>query len=357
MFTSILESWGLGAAGGGLALGLRSLGAAFTAFALVLLFGGRFIAHLGSRRVLDTAVKGDSARLDDLHAHKSSTPTLGGVLILGGFTGAVILWARVLDEVVVVLLLHTLALGAVGLADDLRKLKTRKGISARAKLLSQVSISLLVGLYLWLESAGGAETSISWPTSAGVFLPLGILFVPWVSLVATSTSNAVNLSDGLDGLAIGVSVIAALPLCVFAFAASGVSGFAPASPRAAETGVVLASFIGSGLGFFWFNCHPARIFMGDTGSLAIGGLLGLSAVILKEEVLFFVAGGVLVAEALSVILQVGSFKLRGKRIFLIAPIHHHFQFKGWGETTVTTRFWILGVLCAIASTCLFALRA
>lgn len=334
----------------------RSLLAGLTALGIVLAFGRPFIRYLGRRQVLDAQSKGDSVRLDDLHAHKASTPTLGGVLIVAGTFGATILWAR-LDRTSVILLLgYATALALLGFLDDTKKLRTRKkGMSARGKLRCQLAISAAIGAILYLHPIPVTFPSDPSADATSLFVPLldhaprlGVLFILLVVLVTTGSSNAVNLTDGLDGLATGVSILAALPLIALTLAPGGAEGL-PLAAGGAEVAVFLSALVGACLGFLWFNGHPAQIFMGDTGSLPIGGSLGLAAVLLKLELVLLVAGGVLVAEALSVLLQVSSFKLTRKRIFLIAPLHHHFQFKGWPETKVTLRFWIAGAVLAWVS--------
>ena len=234
--------------------------------------------------------------------------------------------------------------------------KGRKGVSARFKLAVQLALGVGLGSYLYLQPLH-LEPEIAHglfvPLGDQIYVPLGIGFVALCALVVAGSSNAVNLTDGLDGLAMGCAVLVALPLAVIAFLTSDPAASAgmglPHIVEAGELAVLSAGLVGAGLGFLWFNCHPAQIFMGDTGALPLGGTLGLLAVMLKQELLFVIVGGVFVLETVSVILQVGSFKLRGKRIFLIAPLHHHFQFKGWTETKVTVRFWMASALLATLS--------
>ena len=335
----------------------RAALAALTAFAVVLAAGRWLIPFLRAKQFLETSEKGDSSRLDELHAHKRNTPTLGGLLILLGTVAGTLPWARWGDRLVLLLLAYTLSLGVLGLLDDLTKLRTgRKGLSARRKLAAQLVLSAAAASYLFafpVEAArppadGPIGTALWIPLSGGVLCDLGWLFPAFAVLVCVATSNAVNLTDGLDGLAAGSSVIVGLALAAPALV---VGGGAPGGMGVAgglEVAVFLCALAGAGLAFLWFNCHPARVFMGDTGALALGGALGLAAVVLKEEFLLLFAGGVLVAETLSVLLQVASFKLFRKRVFLIAPLHHHFQFKGWPETRITTRFWIAGAVLAVA---------
>lgn len=335
--------------------------AAGTAFLLVLASGRPLIRLLAGRKILDRSEKGDSDRLDALHTAKSATPTLGGVLLLGAAVGSTLFWANLREPALLLLLGCVLALGVVGFVDDLRKLRTKKGLTARVKFRLQLLIGLLAGvcLYLWPIGARatpeGVElgTALSFPPFWRGSLELGPFHVIFVALVMTGASNAVNITDGLDGLAAGTSLLVAGALLVVSIVVGSAdlsAAFAvPHVPAAGAITVFLGALVGGGLGFLWFNCHPAQIFMGDTGALALGGALGLAAVLLKQELLLVLVGGVLVVEALSVILQVASFKLRRKRIFLIAPLHHHFQFKGWPETKVTARFWIAGAVLALVS--------
>jgi phospho-N-acetylmuramoyl-pentapeptide-transferase len=339
--------------------GARTAAAALTALAVVLACGSPWIRLLRGRSILERPERGDSERLDKLHASKKHTPTLGGVLWFSGTVLATVLWARLDDPAVTALLLCVGALAAIGFADDWKKLRTGKGISARWKFRCQILASCLVGAYVYahplvvtLPDGTVAESSALFlPFSRGYFLPLGMGCIAWTAAVITSTSNAVNLTDGLDGLAAGSSLIVAAAYTVLALAAGSAAAGAhlqlPHVAGAAEVAVFLGALLGGGLGFLWFNRHPARIFMGDTGSLPLGGTLGLSAVLVKQELLLLIVGGVLVAEAMSVVLQVLSFKLRRKRIFLIAPLHHHFQFKGWPERKITRRFWLAGAVLAL----------
>jgi phospho-N-acetylmuramoyl-pentapeptide-transferase len=343
----------------------RSLLAIVSSLLFVLLFGPWFIRFLAARRVLERSKKGDSERLDEMHAHKANTPTLGGVMVFAGATLSILAWARLESRLVLLFLGYVLPLLCLGFLDDWKKLRTgRKGISARAKFLAQAALSLLVGAYLYsfpLEvrlplasgdpaPAGSPGTCLFLPGSADLHLQLGAGFILLVALVTTGASNAVNLTDGLDGLAAGLCTLVGGTLLLVTLL-SDLEG-SPGSPLVLggeEVAVCLAALVGGGAGFLWFNRHPARIFMGDTGSLPWGGALGLAAVLLKQELLLLVAGGVLVLEALSVILQVASYKLRRKRVFLCAPLHHHFQFKGWPEGKVTAVFWTAGALLAAFS--------
>lgn len=360
----LLEAlFGADAIGGPWSAGLRAALSLVLAFAVSIGFGRIFIAYQRRKQRLENTVRGDSKRLDALHLHKSSTPTMGGVIIFVASSLPSLLLVGSFGAPVLLLVGIGGALGAIGFADDWIKLRApkKKGLSPRRKLLAQFCIGAVAGaavLLLPVEVYESGRQSVIgealvFPWSASWVLPLGFLFVPWVALVVTATSNAVNLTDGLDGLATGCSILVAATLTVLALvlgdsSASGALGFSYI-PAAGEVAVWGASMCGACLGFLWFNCHPAEIFMGDTGSLPLGGTLGLMGVLLRHELLLLVLGGVLVAEALSVILQIISFRVFGRRIFRIAPLHHHFQFLGWTETRVTTRFWIAAAACAAIS--------
>jgi len=336
---------------------VRALGAGLTSMALVLVAGRWFIDSLRRWQVLERSQRGDSERLDLLHAGKSSTPTMGGILVCGSVALSTAAWARLHDRLVLLLLGYLLALGLLGFVDDLTKLRRRKGLSARAKLAVEVLISLALGVYLYFDPpqvSSSASTALFLPFFKHLCLDLGPAYVLLVICVTTGSANAVNLADGLDGLAAGLSLLVAAALlalaCICGLEGSGSATSSIAGVKeSGEVAVFLGALLGAGLGFLWFNCHPAEIFLGDTGALPLGGSLGLAAVLLKQEAMLLLVGGVLVAETLSVMLQVLSFKLRGKRIFLIAPLHHHFQFKGWPETKVTLRFWLAGALFALCS--------
>ncbi len=334
---------------------VRDVLAALTALAVAIVFGERFVRFQQRRRALERTVRGDSAQLDELHRAKSSTPTMGGVIFLVGIVMSTLCWASPGSRAVWMLLGVTVALAALGFVDDQLKLSGRRsgGVPARLKLASQVALGLCVGLWLFLDpltvdAALGSALVLPVVKTA---VPLGVLSIAFVALVTAGASNAVNLTDGLDGLAIGCAILTGVPLAIAALLcgdATLAGRFAMAHvPEGAEISVFASALVGAGLGFLRFNRHPARIFMGDTGALALGGALGLIAVLTKKELFLLVAGGVFVVETLSVILQVASFKLRGKRIFLIAPLHHHFQFKGLREAEVTRRFWAAGAILAL----------
>jgi phospho-N-acetylmuramoyl-pentapeptide-transferase len=303
-------------------------------------------------------IKSDSELLRRLHDHKQATPTMGGLFVIGGWLAGLAAFGDWTNRYVQVAVLLAIGLAVVGVIDDLAKLLgERNGLSPRAKLLGQSVVSLAAA---WLVY----EQHRSTPGALDLALPglgsvsLGAWFLPLAVLVIVGSSNAVNLTDGLDGLAGGCLAFstAAMALTAYAGGHAGLAEYLGVAriPHASEMLIVAGSMLGGVLGFLWFNCHPAQVFLGDTGSLPLGGLLGLLAVVARQELLLLVVGGVFVAEALSVILQVAGFRATGKRIFRCAPLHHHFEFSGWPETRIVTRFWIASALCAMLG--MFALR-
>jgi len=328
----------------------RAAFAAMAGFTLALLLGPRLIGWLRDR--FPEPVKSDSPHLRRLHQDKRSTPTMGGLFLVAGLVAAVLAFGDLRNGYLQAALLLTLGLAAVGAIDDLAKLRgPSNGISARAKLLGQLIVATAAALLVYrqhLVVPDALEIRLPGP---GVSFPLGYWFVPLAVVVIVGASNAVNLADGLDGLAGGCLIFAASAMALVAYA-GGHAGLAeylglPRIPGAGEMTVLAGAMIGGLLGFLWFNCHPAQVFMGDTGSLPLGGLLGLLAVVSRHELLLLVVGGVFVVEALSVIVQVAHYKWRRRRVFLCAPLHHHFQFRGWPETRIVVRFWIASALCAL----------
>jgi len=325
--------------------------AAISAFLISLIFGPALIKKLRELKIGEHINKADSLRLDELHRHKENTPTMGGILILLAVFSSVFLWADILNKHIILVSLVTLWLGLTGFMDDyLKQIKKKpKGLTATAKLTSQIILGLVLGIILF--SSLDSNTQIDIPFFKNMSLDLGIFYILFVTLVITGSSNAVNLTDGLDGLAIGTVIMVALAFSVLSYV-SGHIKFSeylliPYIRGSGELTVFCASIFGAGLGFLWFNCYPASIFMGDVGSLALGGALGAVAVLIKKELLLIFVGGIFVLEALSVILQILSFRLTKKRIFKIAPLHHHFQFLGWPESKVIVRFWIVAILLAL----------
>ncbi len=329
----------------------RAAGAAVTAFLISLVLGPVLIKRLKALKVGEKINKNDSVRLDELHKHKKDTPTMGGILILAAIMFSTLLWADLFNKYIIIVLGSTLWLGITGFIDDyLKQVKKKaKGLPAIAKFASQVILGLVIGTILLLDPSHSTKLDV--PFLKNITFNLDGLFIVFVILVISGTSNAVNLTDGLDGLAIGIVVMVAIAFSVLSYV-SGNFKFSeylliPYIKGSGELAVFCASILGAGLGFLWFNCYPASIFMGDVGSLALGGALGTVALIIRKEMLLVIVGGVFVLEALSVIIQVGAFRLTKKRVFKIAPLHHHFQFSGWPESKVIVRFWILASLFAL----------
>lgn len=329
---------------------LRGSLAALVSFVLALILGPWLIAWLAGR--FREPIKGDSEKLCELQKAKQFTPTMGGLFLVAGLIAGVLAFGDLGNRYLLAALVVTVGLGAVGAIDDLVKLFGRKnGISARSKLFGQLAVTFAASWMLYGQLASVPDGLRFHIPLTGLSFSLGLWFVPWAMVVMVGASNAVNLTDGLDGLAGGCLIFATAAMALLAYA-SGHAELAsylqlPRIPGAGELTVLAGAMIGGVLGFLWFNCHPAQVFMGDTGSLPLGGLLGLVAAATRQELLLVIIGGVFVAEALSVILQVGYYKWRRRRIFLCAPLHHHFQFKGWPETRIVVRFWIASALCAL----------
>ncbi len=335
---------------------LRGLIAAVLALAFSLLFGPALIRRLRSGQFGQPVSQYAPAS----HAVKTGTPTMGGLLIVFSLTMASLLMADLSNLYVLTTLGVTLGFGVVGFTDDYQKVTQGRnaGISAREKLLWQFVIATLGMVVLWTRPE--FDTHLSVPFFKEVRPDLGWLYIPFGAVVVVGASNAVNLTDGLDGLAIGPVMTTSATLAILAYCAghSRIADylFITHVPGAGELSILCAATAMAGLGFLWFNAHPAQMFMGDVGSLALGAVLGVVAVISKNELVLVVAGGVFVVEALSVIIQIGSIKLRGKRVFLMAPIHHHFEKAGWPETQVVVRCWIISLLCALMSLATLKLR-
>ena len=339
-------------------LTLRAILAALTALAISLLVGPRMIRWLAVYQV------GQRVRSDgpQTHLSKAGTPTMGGALILAAIVAATLLWADLANRFVWVVLLVTIAFGLIGFWDDYLKLVVgnSRGLIARYKYFWQSFAGLGAAMVLYVTAQSPADTTLYVPFFKHFVVPLGVLFIPLTYFVIVGSSNAVNLTDGLDGLAIMPSVLVAGALGVFAYASGNVvfSNYLgiPYLAGAGEVLVICSAIFGAGLGFLWFNTYPAQVFMGDIGALALGAALGVIAVVVRQEIVLFIMGGVFVMETVSVILQVGSFKLRGKRIFRMAPIHHHFELKGWAEPKVIVRFWIITVILVLLGLATLKLR-
>ncbi|GAA5484749.1 phospho-N-acetylmuramoyl-pentapeptide-transferase [Haloferula sargassicola] len=359
----------------------RGAVACLMAFGLSIAVGPRVIRRLISLKVGQPIRTAEEVhKLAELHGGKVGTPTMGGVLILGSVLISTLVCARPLNPFVAVCACSMGALGLLGFVDDYTKvkLKSSDGVSARQKLFWQLVVAVVASSFLYFKTEisgfgatpemaerlgyqpgyllGGEPmkfSQVSFPLFKGPIIDLGFLIIPFYAAIIIGCSNAVNLTDGLDGLATGCTITVSLAYAALAYLA-GHHFMAndyltiPYNRFVGELSVFLLALAGAGFGFLWFNCHPAKVFMGDTGSLAIGGALGTAALCVKQELLLVIIGGVFVMEALSVMLQVGSFKLRRKRIFAMAPIHHHFELRGWHESQVIIRFWILSIMLALA---------
>ena len=353
----------------------RSAGASVTAMLIVFLIGPAVIARLRAMKVKQGVREGTP----DTHQTKGNTPTMGGVIILIAGLVPTLLWARLNNRYIWTAIAVTAWMGAIGFLDDYLKLRQQRagqkneGLIERYKLVGQIGIGIALGVWLWLDPMSmlpGASTTLPFYKYVLVVPLWAWIYVPWVAFVLTGVSNAVNLTDGLDGLASGLSAIAFATFGLFAY----VIGRSDTShylqiyylPGAGELAVFCSAVVGALIGFLWYNTFPAQVFMGDTGSLALGGALGAVAILLKSEFLLVLIGGVFVAETVSVILQRGFFKWRRRahgveyarahRVFLRAPVHHHFEMKGWSESQVVVRFWILGILCALIALSTLKLR-
>jgi phospho-N-acetylmuramoyl-pentapeptide-transferase len=338
----------------------RAAYAAITALLLCYFLGPPLIAWL-QRVKLGQKVREEGPQS---HLVKAGTPTMGGILIVSAIVIPCLLWGNFHSRSLWIAVGATVWMGGIGFLDDyLRVVKgLRKGLLGRYKLVGQISLGIMIGVLLlaWPEPGGLPPTTTHVPFLKFRLLDFGWLFVPFVVLVITSTSNAVNLTDGLDGLASGLTAIAALAFAGMCY----VSGHARFSeylnisylPYGGELTIYCAAVVGAALGFLWYNCHPADVFMGDTGSLALGGALGTVAVLIKREFWLVLVGGVFVAETLSVMIQVASFKLWGRRVFRMSPLHHHFELRGWAESRVVLRFYIIGALLALLSLSTFKLQ-
>ncbi|MFT5608632.1 MAG: phospho-N-acetylmuramoyl-pentapeptide-transferase [Parvicella sp.] len=330
-------------------LTFRAICSVLTALSISLIMGPVMIRKLSHHQI------GQTVRQDGppTHFDKVGTPTMGGLLILASLILATLLWADLNNKYVQVTLFTCLFFGVIGWWDDYQKLinKDPRGMGSRNKFLSQSVVGAAAAVFLYQTALMPIETALIIPFFKDIAIPLGLVFLPLTYFVIVGTSNAVNLTDGLDGLAIVPCVMVAGALGVFCYL-SGNAIFSeylaiPSIPGAGELLIFCAALVGAGLGFLWFNTYPAQVFMGDIGSLSLGASLGVVAVIARQELVLFIMGGVFVLETVSVILQVASFKLTGKRIFRMAPIHHHFELKGWPEPRVIVRFWIISLILVL----------
>jgi len=339
-------------------LTLRAILSTLTALLIAILIGPKMIRYL-QRMQIGQTVRDDGPQS---HLSKSGTPTMGGLLILAAIVVSGLLWADLTNRYVLVTLTVVVAYGIIGFVDDYRKVirKDSKGLIARWKYFWQSVVALGVAFYLYSSATMSAETSLLVPFFKEVFPQLGAFFIIITYFAIVGTSNAVNLTDGLDGLAIVPTILVAGAFAIFAYV-TGNANFAeylniPHIPLTSELVIVCTAMVGAGLGFLWFNTYPAQVFMGDVGSLALGGTLGVLAVLVRQELVLIIMGGVFVMETLSVILQVGSYKLRGQRIFRMAPIHHHYELKGWPEPRVIVRFWIISIILVLVGLATLKLR-
>ncbi|MBN1883490.1 MAG: phospho-N-acetylmuramoyl-pentapeptide-transferase [Deltaproteobacteria bacterium] len=325
----------------------RTIYASLTALVICLVFGPMFIRKLRDLQV------GQPIREDGPTSHfqKAGTPTMGGVLIVFSVVISTLLWADLSNLYIFMVLFVTISYAAIGFVDDYRKQikKDSRGLPGRYKLLWQVIVGILVGVMLYMDPNFNTELSV--PFLKNVTPDLGWFYIPFAIFVIVGTSNAVNLTDGLDGLAIGPVVSVAATYLVFAYV-SGHIDFADYLlitfiPEAGELSVFCGTMVGAGIGFLWYNSHPAEIFMGDVGALSLGGAIGMVAVATKHELLLVIVGGLFVVETLSVIIQVGYFKLKKRRILKMAPLHHHFELLGWPEPKIIVRFWIISIMFAL----------
>lgn len=343
----------------------RAGGACLTAFLLSLAMGNFVIRRLTELKIGQPIRTAEEVhKLAALHEQKGGTPTMGGVLILGCVLISTVLWARPDNPFIWTLWFVLISLGLLGFADDYQKVakKNSDGVSARLKLAVQLGTAIAAGAFLYNYPGTHDYMEPVWfPMIKHPIASIGWGSVIFFMCVIVGCSNAVNLTDGLDGLAIGCTIITAMTYAIFAYIAgheifAGYLSDLPHHHQAGEVAVFCMAIVGAGVGFLWFNCYPARVFMGDTGSLSLGGLLGVVAICARQEFILILVGGVFVIEAMSVILQVGSFKLRGKRIFKMAPIHHHFELMGWKETKVIVRFWIVAIMLALAGLATLKIR-
>lgn len=338
----------------------RTGGAILTALILSFILGPKLIKWLKQKQK-----EGQPIREDGPQSHlvtKKGTPTMGGVLIVFSIIMSTLLWADLCNHYVWISLFVTLGFGFLGAFDDYLKLTRRssKGLPGKLKLLAQILLSTTVALWITQVSGPSNATGLALPFIKDFFLNLGWFFIPWAIIVISGASNAVNLTDGLDGLAIMPVMIAGLCFFIISYVVGHhvFSNYLHLNfiPGSGELSIVCGALIGASLGFLWFNAPPALVFMGDTGSLAVGALLGTVSIITKHEIVLSIIGGLFVVEALSVMIQVFYFKLTGKRVFLMAPIHHHFEQKGWAESTIVVRFWIIAVILALVGLSTLKLR-
>lgn len=341
----------------------RAGAAAVTSMVFCIVFGPAIIRML---KRFNTTQKGQRHGYDTLSRFRTSkkdTPSMGGCIILGGVTISMLLWGNLGNTFVLLSLASFLWLGFIGFLDDFAKIRhsQAKGLFPAQKFLGQAVLAIAIGIWLYLDPMmKGTADKLTMPFLKNIIFSLGPFYLLFVIAVVVGSSNAVNLTDGLDGLAIGCVTVASLVYAVMCYV-TGHAEFARYLhilylPGAGELTVFCAALVGAGLGFLWFNAHPAEVFMGDTGSLSLGGAIGVIALLIKKELMLILVGGIFVLEAASVILQVGYFKWKGRRVFLMAPLHHHFEMKGLPETKITVRFWVLAIIFAVVALSALKLR-
>ena len=338
----------------------RAAMAAVTTFLLCLIFGPLIIRKLKELKIREIAKRRDCPDLDQFQHAKEGVPTMGGIFIVGSILFSVMLWADLANQYVLLTLFTCSWLAVLGGTDDYVKLtrQERRGLSKRTKLFWEGLLGLFIGAYIFLTPTTSTELSV--PFFKDIIFTLGMMYIPFVAIIVVGTSNAVNLTDGLDGLAIGSVLVVSLTLAILSYITGHVNFskylFIPYVAGAGELAVFCAAMVGASLGFLWFNCYPASVFMGDVGSLSLGGTLGIIAVLIKKELLLVLLGGVFVIEALSVILQVLSFRITGRRIFRMSPYHHHLQLSGWKESKIIIRFWILAIVFSLLTLATLKIR-
>ena len=331
----------------------RTAMAGLTTFLFCVVFGPFIIERLKKMKVREISKREDCPDLDPFHIPKEGTPTMGGVFIVASILLSVFLWADLGNRYILLTAFTCLSLAILGWVDDYVKLtqKGRRGLTKRTKLIWEILIGCFIGSYVYFNP--DTSTKIDLPFFKNVIWDVGIFYIPFAAIVVIGTSNAVNLTDGLDGLAIGCVLIVSLTLAVLSYITGHLAFseylFIPFISGAGELAVFCSAIMGASLGFLWFNCHPATIFMGDVGSLSLGGTLGVIAVLIKKELLLVIVGGIFVIEAVSVILQILSVQLRGKKIFKVSPLHHHLQLSGWKESKIIIRFWIIAIILALVT--------
>ncbi len=339
-------------------LTLRSILSVFTALMICFVIAPIMIRRLRVYKIGQN-VRGDGPQT---HLTKAGTPTMGGVFLLTAILASTLLWSDLSNRYIWFVMGTTLLFGAIGAVDDIKKLlsNSSKGLTAKSKYFWQSAIGIGIAALLYYSAQIPTETSLYVPFFKDIFIPLGIWFVLLTYLVIVSSSNAVNLTDGLDGLAVMPVIIIAGAFGVFAYVSGNVefSNYLaiPYLPSAGELVIFCGAVVGAGMGFLWFNTYPAQVFMGDVGALGLGAAVGVLAVLVRQEILLVFMGGVFVLEAVSVIIQVASFKLTGKRIFQMAPLHHHFELKGWPEPRVIVRFWIITLILVLISLATLKIR-